>query len=246
MSHTIRFGTKAFDVNGCSMSYQTQSIRSESGRPVRWLVGFDVKGKMLGSGTADLTTKEAQMKEALQRPWQDITLTDDSTGAAAGISIFNNQTFSGIMITKGPTFADSGEPGEYVTFRTFEFSGEAQVIVEGQADAIISYAESVACQGNGGPVRRWRFPINAAPIRQRVTPGSIVRTIQSGRLVSHTRKPNPPEPFYGRNYLVNESEAVKYSSPKPVGGGWVEYGVEWQYIYETPFLPSGLPQLPRM
>ena len=246
MSHQLFLGTKAFDVNGCSMGYHTTDVRSESGRPLRWLIQFAVECKMLGSGSADLTKKEEQAKTALQQPFVDIKLVDSVSGPV-GISIFDAKTLSGVMLTEGPTFADSGEPGEYVTFRTLRFAGEAQMVIPGQALQLVSYQESISVTGNGGPVRKWRIPINAQPIRQTIAPGSIIQTVQAGKAVQHTGGfPKAPPPLYGRQYLVNEMEAVRQIQPTPVGKGWVNYGVEWSYMYETIAVPRGMPALPRM
>jgi len=236
-------GTYAFPAGQCAVTSRVTGIeRSDSGRPLRFTLALDVDGVIRGTGQADLSARELQLRAVLATPFQDLILRQD-TGPPSSLALVSNQSLSGVVVVSGPDFYKPDGP-EFVTTRHFRFSAEAVFLSPGGAAALVSWTQTVSVQGNGGPVRAWRVPINADPIRQVVTPRSIIRYTQQGSATGHTAEPRVPPPVFGRAYLMNESEAVQKVTPRPVGRNWVNYTVSWNYVFESDRPLTGTTPLP--
>lgn len=240
-------GSYAFPVNGALVTTRTTIERSQSGRPLAWLQSIDVVAFLfpVGAGASNqekLTNAEGLLRIALSKPYQDLALKTDS-GSLTGTCLINAKSISGVVVTDGPNFEDGMTP-EYVAIRTARFKAEARYLFSGTADALVNYQESITVTGNGGPIRKWRIPVNAPPIRQETTKYSIIRTVQQGSAIGYTKYPIPPAPIYGTEFLQNETTAVQEQSPTPMGRGWLNYPITWNYVYESSKPLVGRPRLP--
>jgi hypothetical protein len=217
---------------------------SQAGRPLRYQMRVDVEGYIEGTGQADLTIKEAIFRQALLTPYGNLSLLQDS-GATSAVALFNNTSLSGTRIVEGPSFEESQGP-EYVTQRKVRFAMMAEYLAPGATGVLVKYMQSVTVIGTGGPVRVWRFPINAKPIRQIVKPYSLVTVIQRGEAVGHTSKPPAAPYLFSRDFLVNETASIEEATPRPMGRAWVEYPVRWNYIFHMTEVPTFQFTLPAM
>jgi hypothetical protein len=199
-----------------------------------------------GGGVADLSNWEGQVRDALAVPYDDIYLAADD-GSPTASRLTNPASISGVVVSDGPHFPERTTP-EWVRVRTVRFTGVAEYVFRGAENALVSFAQTISITGNGGPMRRWRIPVNEYdPIRQRVSKGSIVRLVQSGAAIGHLGYPDPPAPLWDRDLLVNEAEAVTKEVGKPIGKAWVENVTRWNYIFENNKpLNAAIPLLPVM
>jgi hypothetical protein len=212
----LQWGSTPFDANGATVESDAQVVQSDSGRPLRWVVQLRCEARYLGTSNADLSAKDELVKAALAEPYRDLILKRND-GGQSSVYLLSRASLSGARIVSGPSFANTGEPGEFTRFRTVRFTAEAEYLLPNTFNALVSYRQAISIQGTGGPTRRTRFPINAAPVRQILTPYSQVVVTQSGAAVGHTRYPTPPAPFLSRDFLVNEAVAITYGEPKPRG-----------------------------
>jgi hypothetical protein len=116
-------------------------------------------------------------------------------------------------------------------------------VLRGTENIPLSWAQAISTTGNGGPVRRWRVPVNDdyRPIRQRITPYSIIRLVQSGMATGHTSFIDPPAPVWPADLIVNEAEAVTREIGTPLGRSFVGNVTRWNYIFESPdMLPANM------
>lgn len=217
----------AFPANAVACTTATRGVPSRSGRIIRRIGTIVCSGTLFGAGQAALTLAEQALRTALNQNYQSLILKMDN-GANSSVNLINNSTLSGVRITDGPNFGEA-TGGEFARIRRFVFTAEAEWVTPDGVGALVSYQETVSVTGNGGPVRRWRVPVNAAPIRQITSPYSIVRYQHSGVAVGHTSRPEPPEPFFGRAILVNEAESVSYDHPEPMGLSFINWPVRWNY-----------------
>lgn len=243
----LYWGNYAFPVNAAAVTSTLRTFRSQSGRPLRVLMDLRVTATLFGTTQTELTTLENQARSALAQPYKDLVLKQDD-GNNSGLRLINRSSVGGVVITDGPNFMDAEGP-EYVKTRTLEFTGEAEFILAGVSiSALVSFFETVSVLGNGGPVRRWRVPVggdSVEPIRQIVTPRSMIRYTQSGEAVGLTRYP-VPRPIFPTVYLQNENEAIMRRTPSPKGNAWVDWPISWNYIYDSPRPLTGEPQRPVM
>lgn len=223
-----------FPTNAAAVTSRVEVIQSGNGRPIRQKMYLDVTASIYGDGQAALTLQENAVRLALSQPYFDIRLKQDS-GADSALRLLQNSSLSGTRVTSGPNFTDAQGP-EYVKVRTLDFTAEAEFLLP-NSNVVISWVETVGYVGNGGPVRRYRYPVGGIsldPIRQIVTPRSLITYTQSGESVGHLGYYDPVM-LFNRAYLVNEREAVQRRTPKPIGRSWVEYSLSWNYIFEIPF-----------
>lgn len=240
----IVYGNTFFPVSGSTCSTRTEIVRSANGRPIRYRVYLDCEASYIappGQGTAALSVWENTVRAALAVPYQNLYLADDN-GLATAARLTNSDSISGVVITDGPHFPERVTP-EWVKVRTVRFSGVAEYVLRGTENIPLSWQQSVSVTGNGGPTRRWRVPVNDRfkPVRQRITPFSIIRLVQSGVATGHLVYPPAPAMLWPADLLVNEEEAVTQESGQPLGRAFVGNVTRWNYKFEnTEFLPAAM------
>lgn len=234
------WGTYAFPVNAAACTSRTRVTSNQSGRPMRIALDFNVRATLFGNGQQSLSDQEALCRAALSIPYQDLILKQDN-GADSSMRLLQRASAGGVKITDGPHFTDAQSP-EFVSTRTVEFTGTAEYFLPGST-GLMSYYESVSVLGNGGPIRRWRNPVNAGLVRQVVNPRSLIVYTQSGRALGHIAYP-VPRMIFPAAYCVNEAYAVVQETPTPMGNAWVDWPVSWNFIFQADRLLNGGPQLP--
>jgi hypothetical protein len=241
----LKYGSYAFAVNGCEVTTRTSVIRSDTGRPIRYKVVVNVKAYIDGSGQADLTLKENQLRAVLAQPYGDLKLLQDS-GADSSSALVSNNSITGVVITDGPHFGEA-QGAEFINRRTAEFTGEAEYVINNSAAAVISFQEEVSIIGTGGPITNWRLAVNARPVEQVVYPFSTVRVLQVGTAVGHMIRPTAPPPFWSYPIEKVERRRITAGSARRVGPGLlalIQPSVSWQYEYESDRPLVALPNIP--
>jgi hypothetical protein len=238
------WGQYRFPINGASTTSKAEATFSASGRPLRYIIKVGVLAYLDGDGPADLSFQENALRAALAIPYQDLILKLD-TGQASSTQLLNATSVSGVRVVSGPDFTNDAKDSEYVTQRTARFEVAAEYLIRGTENALVSFTESVTVTGNGGPDRNWRFPINGPPIRQVVTPYSLITASQSGTAVGHTTRPVPPPPLWP-DYLVNPRHSHTKSTPEPHGRAWLNWPVKWSYSFESDVPLVAMANLPPM
>lgn len=233
-----------FPVNAAEVTEEIRPVVNQSGRPIRYVLTMHCKCILDALGQLNCSAAEALAKRVLTAPYGSLSLLMDN-GFPSAASLINNQTVSGVTIVDGPHFRNAMGP-EWVTMRTVEFTMQAEVLNPGQANALVSFKQTVTKQGTGGPDRFWDFPCNGYPaIRQQLTSTSLVVTTQAGTIVNHTGpNPDPPPPLWP-DYLVPRACSVSYDTPEPKGPlNWLNWATHYQYQFHSPFLLYGTTPLP--
>lgn len=236
-------GRYQFPANAAAVTSRVVGLdRAENGRPLRTTLAIDVTATIFCSGQADAAAKETAVRAALLIPYQDVSLLMDDNRPSA-LTLLNRTSLSGVVVTSGPDFTEAAGP-EYVVCRRLKFSAEATYLVPTQGTGLVSYRDSLTIQGNGLERRNWRFPLNARPIRQVVSPYSLITVTQSGTAVGHLARPTPPAPLWPQ-YLVNEARAITEGDSQPMGNIFVNWPVSWNYVFESDRPLTGRPPPPR-
>lgn len=222
------WGAFAFAANGADVTNTTFAEISPQGLALRYVSSYMVTAVIDGSGQADLSRKELLIRNALAVPKQDFVLRTNA-GAPSSAAIFNRDTMSGTRV-KRIEFREA-QGAEFVNRRTVTFEVEAVYLISSAVNAVIMWRESVTVQGNGGPHRVWRFPINGDAIREVISPNSLVTATQSGEAVGHTRRPLRPLAIWP-TYLVSESDTIGTDAPEFLGQAYVNWPVKWSYRFE--------------
>jgi hypothetical protein len=239
----LKWGSRfTFLANGCDITSRTRLVEYD-GRPARYITRVGVAGWLEGDSQTELSGQEALLRLALLgADRQDLTFIND-TGGTTAVSLLNSQSISGCRVVDGPNFpGDTG--AEYATVRRFDFEVEAEFIIRGTERRILAWTESVSITGTGGPVRRFRVPINANfLVRQQISPRSVIRATQRGSAIAHTDWPAIPRPNWPLYELVDQRQ-IEAASPRRIGRGFVEYPAQWSYSFESDTPLVGFPNLP--
>jgi hypothetical protein len=231
----------SFLENGCDIASRTRLVEYD-GRPARYITRVSVSGWLEGDSQSDLASQEDALREALLGDRQDFKFLTDA-GGVTPVSLLNSESISGVRVVDGPNFpGDTG--AEYATVRRFDFEVEAEFVIRGTENRVLAFTESVSIVGTGGPVRRFRVPINSPIlVRQQISPRSVIRATQRGQALGHTRWPAVPRPNWPLYELVDQ-RVIDAQGPRRAGRGFVEFPVSWSYSFESdrPFV--GFPNLP--
>lgn len=242
MAMQLWIGGASFAAGAADVTSRTRiGERSVRDVPVSYITALDITVTMYGSTQAALSVLEAQLRSILtQTPRKDVTLRMTS-GVPSSMALANARSISGVRLVSGPDFKKS-QGSEFVNHRTASFTMEAEYPIVNTANAVLSWTETVSIVGNGGPDRKWRFPLNARPIRQTITEYSLVRATQTGQAVGWLKLPSAPLPLWP-GLEVNPGHSVARDSPEPRGQGDVKYPVRWSYTFESGGPLVGLPSL---
>jgi hypothetical protein len=186
---------------------------------------------------ADLTTKIAACEAGFKQVNVDAFLLTESGGATAH-SILHSQTLGGIRVIQPPSFP-RGTGADYATYRSTSVGIEADVICAGTPPLYLQFQESLQTQG-GGPFRVWTMPIVGLPQRQIPRQAKTYLAVQSGTATGFLQYPPvPPALFPG---ALSENPVITRTAPRRnAGGTFSEYGVSWQYVYESSSPLIGVP-----
>src|ERR1700679_552334 len=187
-----------FNSGAAAVTSDTILIRAETGRPLRYQTRIHVHAFLEYSqnagGQAALTAMETTLRKQLLNSYGDLVLKQDS-GSYSGLALVNSTAITGVVIDQGPTFSEAMD-SEYVNRRTVEFSGVAEYVIPGTANAVVSWKETLSFTGTCGPVVGWRPNVNGPSVEQQIYPSSTMKLVQSGRAVGHQNYPKAPQPFF--------------------------------------------------
>jgi hypothetical protein len=239
----LQYGPYLFDENACSVRSNTRLVTApETGRPLRYVTRASIDGWLEGDSQTDLAVREAALRTALLRPYQDLRFLTDN-GVLTPLSLLNVNSISGVRVVD---FSFPGGDGaEYATLRRFTAEVEAEFLVPGTENAILAFAEQVSYTGTGGPDVILRVPINSTRIvAQQVTPATPVYATQTGQAVGHVVRPRANPPKWGPAFEVGKQRQITAFGPKRIGRGYAEFGVQWAYFFQFPTPPAALHPTP--
>lgn len=236
----LKWGDYTHPLGEPQITITRQPILAESGIPVAHTVTWDIQGKLLGSGQADLDAKIAALNSAYAKQNQDLVLLRSDGQTDSQHSLRRADTRGGTWVVSGPNFPDGGG-AEYATVRTFQLQIQAEVPVTNPQTTFVSFEESLRLSG-GGPLFSHVETAFGFPVRQQLRANTTFRAVQSGSAIGYRNYPPVPGPLFGYGNLTHEPVITRVS-PKRVGTAHHQYRVSWQYEFESAFPLSGLPHI---
>jgi len=193
-------------------------------------VSHKVTGYLHGSSVSALTTNIRSMEAAYAVDGGNAGLYDES-GAVTGY--FLNSLLAtvsgGVRVVSGPNFPY--EPGTYTTYVPYEIVLEAEFpgII---GDDVMHFRETVELIGTGA--EKWVLipTLYGPPRRQIVNRQTPYRAVQSGSAVGFSSYPKPPGPLWPTAEHSDMRPEAK-EGPVIVNGRLKEFGITWQYIFES-------------
>jgi hypothetical protein len=241
----LRYGSFLFPVNQVRIETDQQHLLSDAKIVYAYRIQFKVSGYLLLSDTtltgaaaqSNLSQQSANLDRALKIPFQDLILLQDDNSPSS-TSYVNSQSYSGVIITSGPSF---GNPGgnDYATQRAFSFSGFVEYAAS-PVNTVTSFRESLTLSG-GLHVRIAKRAINGPPQMQRPYNQTEYLAVQAGQAEAFRAYPTIPAPLFPA--ALAEAPVIRYTSPVRSATNFEKWGVTWEYrfISDTPLI--GLPNL---
>lgn len=245
----LALGSYPFAVNEASLAISRTGLVGDNKLVYAWQETWNISGRLIRDTVAELSTAILALESAAKtfRTNTDNVrlLFDDGTETAHKIQAV--KTLNGIHFIGPPAYPTS-EGAEYVTYRTFQMSIQAEIPVSilgvgggqsgGPPGGLVTWHESVVL-GGGQPLKVVLMPLNASPIEQLVAPQTPYTGAQFGEAVGVGGWPKPPKIMFDGAIIENNvTNALPTDGSGDTASNWP---VRWSYrvISATPL--SGRP-----
>lgn len=220
-------------------SFNTEYILGDTGYRKMMRRTLDMEAKIIDvSQSAIFATRDA-MGTAYSVDGQTFVMYDDfgnviwlldSSVALGGVSVVKPVSFSAIEGSHG------------VNWLKCNIVLQADYLQPLSGNQYLTFQESLAFSGRGGPLKVKRLPAVGKPFKQNVSTNSWFYCVQSGSLTTTSPRPEPP-PCIAPDLLdgTEDDAAITRISPVTMRGSPVEYGVQWSYKMSSPDPINGYP-----
>ena len=227
----------------CKVRISRQALESDLGviygHTERWDL-YDCR--IHAADTSALMTALATMEAAYKVPNQALILFQ-SDGVTVTHALYPNQTMGGIRVL-GPPSYPRGEGAEMTTYRHYDISFEADVVL-GSGEVILKWEESIEYQGYGAPEYHYLPTLTGTWPRQRTTDTSTIIIVQSGSSVGLRSWIPYPLPVIADPGAVKGLPVQSRRTPRYRNGQRFEFTSTWNYTFEVdsiiPVLPTNPP-----
>ena len=204
-------------------------IGQRKGYAERWTV----QGILHAADAASLRTALDSLESAYSVDGLDLVLYA-SDGSSVRHAMRNNGSPQGVRITDFGY--PEGDGAEYTTYRTYQFTAEAEYVTNLALD---TYSESYEFSGGG---ERWVLieTITGPPIRQTTQQQTPYRCRQTGNAVGTGGRPAVPPPAFPSAEHTDQRQ-ITYGTPQYLRNGNTMYPVSWSYSFESPTPLFALP-----
>lgn len=209
------------------------AVRSQRGG-LQWiLVTWRLNGMVMAKNVATLNSElnkiEAGLVDGL-----DASFKDPDSGTIV-YRLRSRDTVGGVTISNLQHSAAGGtglQGGEYTTYRSYTFELTAKIRPTGwDPFQYIDFQESVVYIG-GGPREVYVETTRGRPQRQMVNQMTTFKAVQTGRAIGEGQYPRYPGPIWP--FLeMRDRRTVELLGPRVVDRVLTEYGVTWQYSFES-------------
>ncbi len=247
----VQLGSFSFQVNEASLNISRRGLVGDNGLVYAWEHNWNISGRLIRDTVAELTTAIELLEDAARNIDGDCRVLFDS-GVRTAHFIPLGLTLNGIRAIVPPSYPTS-EGAEYVTYRTFTMTVQAEVGFtpaggqQAQSIGITNWQETISVSG-GHPLDVNLICLNAPPVRQRVSPQVPWVGVQTGRAMGLYGYPaKPANVFVGASI---DQDMEEYATPDQNNAGPTiqrsNYPVSWTYRVSSPDPLTGKrPQRPR-
>lgn len=235
----VQLGSYTFQVNEASLSINKRGLIGDNGLVYAWEHNWNISGRIIRDTVAELGTAIEELEVAVQVIDSDCRVLFDD-GSATVHNIPYLRTLNGIRAIIPPSYPTS-EGAEYVTYRTFNMTIQAEVgfTPAGGSQAttigLTHWQESVSISG-GHPLDVNLICLNAPPVRQRVSPQVPWVGVQSGRAIGLLGYPARPANIFAGAAV--DGDLREFSTPDENNAGVTQqasnYPVSWTYRVSSP------------
>jgi len=215
--------------------FSQQLIRSDRGKTVTKKSRMVIEVVMIASSQSAIKSK-VQSLEAAYSKSADAGLYHDN-GNASPHFLSNAGSLSGVRVVD--LKYDKSDGAEYATGRTAVITLEADYQIPG-GDNLLSWQETLVITGTGGPSFTIKTVLNGPPQKQIVAAATPVVAQQTGSAFGLLSRPFPPPPTFPNAERLDRRQIVQIA-PKFQGAQYTDWGVAWNYYFESPTPLTGSP-----
>jgi hypothetical protein len=236
----LLYGTYQFAVNAVDLGVEVETLFNAGGQPYMQRDVVNVTGLLQGTSQNDMAQQMNALMTALNNQFQDLVFKlDDGTNSAA--VLLNSTSTSGVRIRDLQFPSEPGTGAGYATVKRFSFRAEAEYPLPGSANFLVSWQESLSFSG-GGPLVIHLPAVNGVPPQKQISyPMTAYRATQSGNAVGYRQRPFSAPPIWPD--ALKQSPDVTLVSPRLNGRIFQDYGISWNYLYESATPLVGFPTL---
>jgi len=227
-------------------SINREWVRSPTGRRHTVRVSWNIGGKLLGPSPTSPTLPSIYTQlELLQLAYtydnQSAVLLDNN-GNETNFIVDSSQTIGGVIVTN-PVSHEEIKGADGVTYLRYSV-GLSWEILWASPNDVLEFSESLSFHDNQGlPLQTERYPLNASPIIQNVSGGSLFYATQAGQMRQAWPNPQAPAPTYpGLFRGTPDSRQYEQLPTIAIRGAPISYGCRWSFSYVSVFpFTSGQP-----
>ena len=258
----LKYGTYSHALNEAEVVIEREPGSGGGGNVALLKERWTISGELQAASQSAITTAINALQAAYSENGQDLILAFDD-GSASAHQLLSSGPAGGVQV-KRMSFP-IGRGSEYGTHRTYQIVCEADIPLEpeegagagsgsggangdgagsepGQGSWVTQWTEILTFTG-GGPRFTFLPVINGLPQRQMTNQSTTYKATQMGQGVGMFWWPNPP-PRLWPVFEHEDQRQISRASPKLTPTGEVEYGISWQYVFESATPLTGNPHLP--
>lgn len=233
----LTYGNYTFPTGEARISIDKSVRYSPRGTKEVVVETWTISGTLINDGEYANTLAVNELQAAFSLNNQDLIL-HHTDGTASTHYMTLGQATGGIRVTS-LSFPE-WKGGQFATGRTYQITVEG--LFPNTANQILSYRESIAFIGNGGPRYAYIELINGAPQRQTVSQQTLFRATQSGSAISQGGYITFPAPLWPQ-YEDGEARNQSTSGGELVGGVLTNFGIQWSYQFTSDVPLFGQPTI---
>ncbi len=231
----FQYGSYSHEDNEVSTVFRQSALFDQRGERRGLRKRLELKGVLLGTSQADLTTKMNALEAAYLIDAQNARLLLNN-GAVSHHSIVSSQSLTGVRVVQPPSF-QPGDGAEYTLLRTYSIVLEADFL---GSSTILNFEEAVTIQGTGGQRFAYLETLNTLPVRQVVNSFTLVRMTQSGSAVGLQSYPFAPSPLWPALEDLGQRTFIR-RSPRRNLNGFTDFPISWTYKFTSDVGQDALP-----
>lgn len=199
---------------------------------------ISITGEILATGQSNITAKIREIERAYSTDGYDAGLYQDD-GRLTPHALSSAGSISGVRVASFQWLPTLG--GYATSTLRYQITLEADYL-DGGAPQIVSYSETLAFLGAGGPLYTYVEPQVGPAIRQVVQQRTLFRAQQSGQAVGMLGYPAVNPPLWPQ-WEQQEQRRLQHSAPQNERGFYENYTVSWSYSFVSPFPLTGIARI---
>lgn len=224
-----QYGSYQFTANTVEMTMSQQRRYSQRGKHFSTVKTATCDGFLAPSSPTQANIKTAIANlEAAMVDGKDFGFYHDN-GTLSAHSLPNASSISGVRVKELSYPVGSG--ADYATERKFRVVFEAEYAAS-TGDQIIAWQERLTFIGDCGPLWVYQPLIVGPPDRQMINQRTTQTVLQSGGAVGYLSRPQAG-PILFPAYEHTDQRRVELVAPTFDGGKFTNYGITWNYVYES-------------